>query len=95
MQGQFPATVVPIPVPIQAGYPQTGKTHVAPAATVAYAPYPQPLSAYPALYPNPQSQYPAQPHLSYATQPTKKETFGLPAASSASVAGYPYYVTKP
>lgn len=94
-QGQLPATVVPIPIPVAAGYPQPGKTQVAMATPLTYAPYPQPLSAHPASYPNAPSPYPPQPHFPYVVHATKKEPFGFPAASSAGVAGYPYYITKP
>lgn len=87
--------ILPIPIPVQAGYPQPVKNQVAVTAPPTYATYPQSLSAYPSSYPNAPAQYPTQAHFSYSPLSVKKDPMGLSAASSAGLAGYPYYITKP
>lgn len=94
MPGQLPAALVPISIPVPAGYPHPAKNQVATTTPLTYASYHQPLSAPPASYPNVPTQYLPQPHISYPPLTTRKEPFGLPAALPAGLAGYPYYRTK-
>lgn len=96
IQTQLPTSVVPIPLPLAAGYPQQpGKTPSS-ATPVAYA-YPRvganyptypgpPAAPYPSTLPSP---YPSQPQfqMSYPSITVMKEPLGLPG-------GYPYYYAR-
>ncbi|KAJ4971534.1 hypothetical protein NE237_004633 [Protea cynaroides] len=82
-QTQLPAAIVPITIPLQAGYAQQGKAH-ANAATVGYSAYPPSVAAYHGTaYPDHAAAsaalYAPQTQISYAQVAVKKE----PAASAA------------
>ncbi|XP_058073461.1 UBP1-associated protein 2C-like isoform X3 [Magnolia sinica] len=100
VQTQIPATMVPIAIPLPAGYAQPGKTHVVSTAPIGYSAYPQALAAYPAAYPGITPQYPPQSQVSYAQVAAKKDPVGLPAGvvlpagAPAGISGYPYYAAK-
>ncbi|XP_011078841.1 UBP1-associated protein 2A-like isoform X2 [Sesamum indicum] len=87
-QPQLPASVVPVPVHMTAGYQQTGG-----GAPIGYT-YPQPMASYPtASYTSPPTgaaPYSAQPQYSYPQYGVKKET---PQPQTA-LGGYPYYMPK-
>lgn len=88
-QPQLPAAMVPIALPLPAGYAQPVKSHVVSASSVGYAPYPH-LAAYPAAYPNAPVQYqPPPPHMSYANNGPIGASGSVPLGVS-----YPYYVQK-
>lgn len=94
VQTQAQAAMVPIAIPVPAGYAQSGKTHVAASAPVGYSAYPQALTAYPsAAYPSAAPQYPPQPQIQYA-HVALKDPVGLPAGPPTGVGGYAYYVPK-
>ncbi|XP_050244696.1 UBP1-associated protein 2C-like isoform X1 [Quercus robur] len=81
LQTQLPTAVVPMALPMAAGYPQPGNAHVS-TTSVAYT-YPQTVASYPvSSYPSPPTApapYQAQPQISYAPVTLKKESLGLPS----------------
>lgn len=94
VQTQLPAAMVPIAIPLPAGYVQPGKAHVSTA--VGYSAYPQAVATYPntAYQGHAAAPYPPQTQISYAHIAVKKDPVGLPAAAPAGVSAYPYYITK-
>uniref|UniRef100_A0A7N2M2M1 RRM domain-containing protein n=1 Tax=Quercus lobata TaxID=97700 RepID=A0A7N2M2M1_QUELO len=95
LQTQLPTAVVPMALPMAAGYPQPGNAHVS-TTPVAYT-YPQTVASYPvSSYPSPPTApapYQAQPQISYAPVTLKKESLGLPS-TPMGIGGYPYYLSK-
>ncbi|KAK4581680.1 hypothetical protein RGQ29_025030 [Quercus rubra] len=94
LQTQLPTAVVPMALPMAAGYPQPGNAHVS-TTPVAYT-YPQTVASYPvSSYPSPTAPapYQAQPQISYAPVTLKKESLGLPS-TPMGIGGYPYYLSK-
>ena len=94
LQSQLPTAVVPMALPMAAGYPQPGNAHVS-TTPVAYT-YPQTVASYPvSSYPSPTAPapYQAQPQISYAPVTLKKESLGLPS-TPMGIGGYPYYLSK-
>lgn len=95
LQTQLPTAVVPMALPMAAGYPQPGNAHVS-TTPVAYT-YPQTLASYPvSSYPSPPTApapYQAQPQISYAPVTLKKESLGL-QSTPMGLGGYPYYLSK-
>jgi heterogeneous nuclear ribonucleoprotein A1/A3 len=93
LQSQVPTAVVPMALPMAAGYPQPGNPHAG-SAPVAYT-YPQTVASYPASFPSPTAPapYQTQPQISYAPVTLKKEPLGLPS-TPMGIGGYPYYVSK-
>ncbi|XP_075638557.1 UBP1-associated protein 2C-like isoform X1 [Castanea sativa] len=81
LQTQLTTAVVPMALPMAAGYPQPGNAHVS-TTPVAYT-YPQTVASYPvSSYPSPPTApapYQAQPQISYAPVTLKKESLGLPS----------------
>lgn len=95
-QTQLPAAVVPVPLPLGAGYPQAGKAH-ANTPPVGYS-YPQNVPPYPtSSYTSPNTApvpYPTQPPISYPPIPLKKDPIGPighPATAPVGIGGYPFY----
>lgn len=95
LQTQLTTAVVPMALPMAAGYPQPGNAHVS-TTPVAYS-YPQTVASYPvSSYPSPPTApapYQAQPQISYAPVTLKKESLGLPS-TPMGIGGYPYYLSK-
>ena len=93
LQSQLPTAVVPMALPMAAGYPQPGNPHAG-SAPVAYT-YPQTVASYPPSFPSPTAPapYQTQPQISYAPVTLKKEPLGLPS-TPMGIGGYPYYVSK-
>ncbi|XP_075638558.1 UBP1-associated protein 2C-like isoform X2 [Castanea sativa] len=95
LQTQLTTAVVPMALPMAAGYPQPGNAHVS-TTPVAYT-YPQTVASYPvSSYPSPPTApapYQAQPQISYAPVTLKKESLGLPS-TPMGIGGYPYYLSK-
>lgn len=88
-----PSAIVPLPVPLAAGYSQPGKIHSG-TVPVGYT-YPQSIASYPpASYPSSPAPYAAQPQLSYAPVAAGKDPVGLPAPTPVGMPGYPYYMAK-
>ncbi|KAJ9181158.1 hypothetical protein P3X46_009316 [Hevea brasiliensis] len=96
VQTQLPAAVVPVPLPMAAGYIQPGKAHPG-AAPVVYS-YPQTMASYPASsYPSPPTApapYPPHSQISYAPVALRKEPVGLSPPTPMGMGGYPYYLPK-
>lgn len=94
VQTQLPAPIVPVPIPMAAGYAQPAKAHPAP---VGYS-YPQTLASYPASsYPSPPAApapYPTQSQISYTPVAVKKDPLGLSPPTPMGMGGYPYYLPK-
>lgn len=95
-QTQLPAPVVPMPLPMAAGYTQPGKEHPGPAP-VGYS-YPQTMAPYPASsYPSLSTApppYPPQSHISYPPVAVHKEPVRLSPSAPMAMGGYPYYLPK-
>ncbi|GLT37178.1 hypothetical protein SLA2020_115120 [Shorea laevis] len=96
VQAQLPSAVVPVALPMAAGYPQPGKAY--PSAAPAGYTYPQTVVSYPATsYPSPPmapGPYTTQPPIPYATASAKKDPQGISPAAPVGMAGYPYYIGK-
>ncbi|XP_042489593.1 UBP1-associated protein 2C-like [Macadamia integrifolia] len=98
VQTQLPAAMVPIAIPMTAGYAQ--QTQVVKTASVGYSAYPPSVAAYrSSAYPDHAAAvaapYPPQTQISYYAQVAiKKEPVELPTAAPAGVRGYPYYMPK-
>lgn len=88
LQTQLTTAVVPMALPMAAGYPQPGNAHVS-TTPVAYS---YPVSSYPSP-PTAPAPYQAQPQISYAPVTLKKESLGLPS-TPMGIGGYPYYLSK-
>lgn len=100
-QTQLPAAVVPLPLPLAAGYLQPGKPQ-ANTPPVNYS-YPQNLPSYPPSYTSPPAApapYPTQPPISYPPVPIKKEPIGPIGhhhphpTTPVGMGGFPYFVGK-
>ncbi|KDP24609.1 hypothetical protein JCGZ_25525 [Jatropha curcas] len=95
-QTQLPPPVVPVPLPMAAGYTQPVKAHPGPAP-VGYS-YPQTMTSYPASsYPSPPTApapYPPQSQISYPPVAMKKDPLGLSPPTPMGMGGYPYYLPK-
>lgn len=95
VQAQLPQAMVPIAIPVPAGYAQSGKAHVAGTVPISYPGYPHTLAAYPAAaYPTANPHYSSQPQMQYAQVAAKKDPAGLPAGAPVGLGMYPYYVPK-
>lgn len=97
IQTQLPAAMVPMALPLAAGYPQPGKAHAS-TTPVGYN-YPQAVVSYPeSSYPSPPTAsapyHPMQNQVSYAQVTLKKDSLGLPPTPPVGMAGYPYYIPK-
>lgn len=94
-QTQLPTAVVPMALPMAAGYQQPGNAHAG-TVPVGYS-YPQTVASYPASYPSSTPTAPApyqtQPQIHYAPVNLKKEPLGLPS-TPVGIGGYPYYISK-
>lgn len=103
IQAQLSTAVVPIALPLAAGYPQQPGKPPASATPVAYT-YPQAGATYPA-YPGPPTgpapysstapaPYPSQPQMPYSSATVMKDPLGLPPTPTVGMGGYPYYFAK-
>ncbi|KAF3442628.1 hypothetical protein FNV43_RR16544 [Rhamnella rubrinervis] len=97
IQTQLPAAMVPMALPLAAGYSQPGKAHAS-TTPVGYN-YPQSVVPYPdSSYPSPPTAsapyHPMQNQVSYAQVSLKKDSLGLPPTPPVGMAGYPYYIPK-
>lgn len=93
VQTQIPAAIVPLALPLSAGYPQPGKPHGS-HPRVSYS-YPHTMASYPpASYQSPTAlaPYPSQPPVSYPQVPLKKDPIG--PTNPMGMGGYPYYMGK-
>lgn len=90
VQAQLPPALVPITIPVPAGYVQSGKTHVAGTVPISYPAYPQAIAAYPtAAYPSATPHYQPQPQMQHAQVAVKNDPTGLPAGAPMGLR-YPY-----
>lgn len=94
-QTQLPTAVVPMALPMAAGYQQPGNAHAG-AIPVGYS-YPQTVASYPPpSFPSPPTApapYQTQPQIHYAPVNLKKDPLGLPS-TPVGIGGYPYYISK-
>ncbi|KAJ4968794.1 hypothetical protein NE237_015495 [Protea cynaroides] len=94
----LPAAMVPITIPLQAGYAQQGKAHIN-AANVGYSAYPPSVAAYPSTaYPDHAAAsaalYAPQTQISYAQVAVKKEPVEFSTGAPAGVSTWPYYIPR-
>ncbi|XP_059427764.1 UBP1-associated protein 2C-like [Corylus avellana] len=94
-QTQLPTAVVPMALPMAAGYQQPGNAHAG-TVPVGYS-YPQTVASYPPpSFPSPPTApapYQTQPQIHYAPVNLKKDPLGLPS-TPVGIGGYPYYISK-
>ncbi|KAE8098874.1 hypothetical protein FH972_016906 [Carpinus fangiana] len=94
-QTQLATAVVPMALPMAAGYQQPGNAHAG-TVPVGYS-YPQSVAPYPAAsFPSPPTApapYQTQPQFHYAPVNLKKDPLGLPS-TPVGIGGYPYYISK-